>query len=178
MAKKLFDIIENAEEKNMENYKELLERYSTFDVDSIVSVLELFISGEENDFYSCSEINLENRNVLLISKSNLKISKFSFETIEKLKENESEKILILNAENLSDKNVVFFTLTDGKIKSCIDFSDFPYVEGLMISLVEYKFEKKIEKLSYPVLWWLTNKYFLDYEENIESQNKLKLNKNA
>lgn len=178
MTKKLFDIIENAKEKDMENYKEFLERYSTFDVNSIISILELFISGVENDFYSCSEINLEKRNILLISKLNSKISEFDFETIEKLKENKREKILILNVEDLSDENIVFFTLSDGKIKSSIDFSDFPYVEGLMISLVEYKFEKKIEELSYSDLWWLTNKYFLDYEESIESQNKLKLNKNA
>lgn len=174
--KNLFDKIKNIDEKELENCKMLLEKYSTFNVKDIISILELLITSIENDFYSFKEtINQDNEPVMIIAKLNSRISELTFEIIKKLR-NAGEKVLILNEKEMSSENITFFTLDKRLLKSNIDFSDFPYIEDFIISLVEYRFENEIEEIPYSDLWYLSNKYFLDSENTIEKQSKLELNK--
>lgn len=177
--------------QELENHRNLLEKYSTFDSELIGSVIEKLITLFEGEEYSCQEANHEtyeykstvfgsesfkvNKKILMIVKGSQKQEYYhdyneQDNEINRLMSNEQAFILAESKYNYS-KNITFYTVYEGKLKSLIDFNKFSYVKDFIDLVVEYRFKNNLDKVSEKELLSLMSELVLNKKEIIEDNYK-------
>lgn len=174
-------------QKNFEDYKKLLETYSTFDsqmIGNIIAKLVSIVEGEEYSYQEAEHQTFEydstvfgnellgiNKKVLMIVKGSQRQECYCDYT----KENNEIKKLVGSGEALVlsenkfgyDKKIKFYTAKEDTVESLIDFNRFSYVENFINTVVQYRFENHLNKISKEDVLDIMKKFILSEKEMIE-----------
>ena len=174
-------------QKDLENYKKLLETYSTFNAEMIGNVIEKLVSLVEGEEYCYQEAKHEtyeykstvfgkesfkiNKNLLMIVKGNHKQGYYcdydeQNNEIHKLVKS-SQAFVLTESKFGYKKQVTFYTANEGSMQSLIDFNKFGYVKTFINLVVQYRFEKHLDKISEKELLSIMNEFILSETEMIE-----------
>lgn len=173
-------------EQELENYKKLLENYSTFDFKLIGSIIEKLVTLVEGEEYSCQEANHEtyeceitvfggelvkvNKKILMIVKGSQKQG-YYYDYNEQ--NNEVDKLVkngqafVLKDKYSHKKNITFYTTYGGRPKCLIDFNRFFYVKDFIDLVVEYRYKNNLDKISEKELLNLMSEFILSKKTMIE-----------
>lgn len=176
---------------DLENYKKLLETYSTFNAEMIGNVIEKLVSLVEGEGYSYQEATHEtygyestvfgsesfrtNKKILMIVKGNHKHEHY-YDYDEK--ENKiyelvksGQAFVLAENEFVYDKHITFYNANEGLVKSLIDFNRFSYVKTFINLVVQYRFERHLDEISEKELLSIMNEFILSEKEMIEDNYK-------
>lgn len=178
-------------ERELENYKKLLEVYSTFDSKMIGHIIEKLVSLIEGEEYSYQEATHEtyeyeptvfgsesfktNKKLLMIVKGNRKQDYYyDYDTqnneIYKLVQSGQAFVLMESKFNYR-KQITFYTANEGSIRSLIDFNKFEYVKKFINLVVQYRFEKHLDEISEKELLSIMSEFILSEREMMEDNYK-------
>lgn len=177
--------------QELENYRKLVEKYSTFDSKLIGSIIEKLITLFEGEEYSYQETNHEtyeyektvfgsesfkvNKKILMIVKGSQKqeyyydYNEYDNE-VKRLVKNGQAFILAESKYNYSE-NITFYTTYEGNLNSLIDFNKFSYVKDFIDLVVEYRLKNNLDKVFKKELLSLMGEFILNKKEIIEDNYK-------
>ncbi len=173
--------------RKLEDYKKLLESYSTFDSKMIGHIIEKLVSLVEGEEYSYQEADHEtyereatvfgselfrvSKKKLMIVKSNKKQGYYhdydeQHNEVVKLIQNK-EAILLVDGEYHQEK-ITFYNANKGEITSLVDFKGFSYVKDFLDLVIQFRFENSLDKISEKELLNLMSKFISSQKEMIEA----------
>lgn len=177
--------------RELQNYKKLLEKYSTFDSKMIGNIIEKLVSLIEGEDYSYQEAEHEtyeyyqtvfgmescrtNKKVLLIVKGNDKQGYYYDNGIynnEVHKLVKSGQAFVLAEDEFNyNKKIKFYRVKEYSIKSLIDFNQFSYVQNFINLVIKYRFEKNLDEITEKELLSIMSEFVLSEKEMIEEKYK-------
>lgn len=174
--------------KELDHYKSLIANYSTFDSKMIGEIIEKLVSLVEGEKYSYQMVKHETyeyqwsyfgreivpviNRVLMIVKDSLKQEYYcdydaDNNKIEKLVEKKHAFVLAKN-EYYFYKTIQFYKANEGIIESLVDFNKFSYVKEFIDSVIQYRFQNDLEKITETNLLALMKQFVLSKREMIEN----------
>ena len=179
--------------QKLETYKKLLKNYSTFDAETIGNIISQLMSINEEKNFSYQTVNYKtyehefsvlfetNIKLCMIVNENIKLENWDDlskknNTVEKLVNNGD--VLVLSIKNCSydyDKKIKFYTSNDGTLISLIDFGEFSYIKEFIDTVIQYRYENKLENISEKELLNIMKQFILN-KKNMSNEKKLKKSK--
>ena len=173
--------------QELENHRKLLEKYSTFDSKLIGSIIEKLVTLFEGEDYFCQEEDYDtyeyqptvfgresfkvNKKVLMIVRGSQKQECYydnqeQDNAVNRLGKNR-QAIILAEDKSCINKNITFYTVQEGELKSLIDFNKFSYVKDFIDLVVKYRFENNLDKVSEKELLSMMSKFILSETQIIK-----------
>jgi len=180
--------------EELNNFDELLIKYSTFNLDLIGKALQQLISITESEEYLYKQVNHTfkkrvhgvmdswDEDVKTIVNIIIKKNKIldNYESTNQTKSKTDELIetgdaLLLSEQDIEvkkEKQITFYTLTDGLIEPKVNFGKFDYIKDFIDNIIQYRFQNNMDKINEKDILNFMKKYILDNKDKIlEKQNK-------
>lgn len=170
--------------KELNDFNKLVEKYSTFDLELIGNILQQLISVTESEEYLYKQVSQTYKKSvhgvmdswdedvkttinIIIKKDNYDSTTQEKSEIHKLVENGDALLLSEQETNdKKDKQITFYTLTDGRIASNLNFGKFCYVKDFIDYVIQYRFQNNIDKINEKDMLLLLQKYIIQHKDEI------------
>lgn len=159
-AKEVKDIEDdiNNSKKELDNLDELINKYSTFDIDLIGSLLQKLISFMENSDYVYQESKYtfkrivhgpidswdeeDSKKIFIIVLKSRQRSIYTEEELNNLIKNGECLVLVKQDIYSAKKDITFYTSKDGDITSNISFNNFDYIKEFIDTVIRHRYDNE------------------------------------
>lgn len=180
----------------LNEFEELLKKYSTFNIDIIGKAFQELISLMENNNYLYKQVTYNQNEKIhgpidswdesipttinIVAKEDNLINNFEKGIKELIR---SDSAIILSDNNTS--KVSFYGLNNGQITCNVDFGRFSYIKQFIDSIVQYRFQNRMIDFNEKDILLFMKKFIMEHEDIIiknysatikEKVLNLKLNK--
>ncbi len=177
--------------QELDDYSKMLENYSTFDSQLIGNIISKIVSIVEWEEYSFKKATYEtyervstpfggeslvtNKKFLMVVKNKEKQGYYydyneQDDEVNRLVRN-GEAFVLGTDDYCYNKNITFYTVSEGRPKCLIDFNKFSYVKDFIDLVVEYRFKNNLDKISEKELLNLMHEFILSKRGIIDDNYK-------